>query len=133
MMRSLALLALGTAALWLLLLFPVRLAFGDRAVLETAVAAVLCLIPMALTMAWSAWAQAGSPETQLAAVLGGTALRMLLIVAIALALFKTVEELSRPDFLIWVVVFYLATLTLEIVLLVRRQAAETRTASRPHA
>jgi hypothetical protein len=55
------------------------------------------------------------------AVLGGTSVRLVVVVAGGIGLNRAVEALNRPAFLIWVVIFYLATLTLEIVLVVRRQ------------
>jgi hypothetical protein len=122
-MRNLGLLIAGTVGLWLLICFPARLAWGDSAVLQSAVAAVLCLIPMSLTMVWCSLTQGSSPETQLAAVMGGTAVRMLFVIASAALLFKTVEALSDPGFMIWVVLFYLATLSLEILLVVRQRTA----------
>jgi hypothetical protein len=128
-MRNLGLLVAGTVGLWLLAFYPARLAWGDRAVLQSAVAAMLCLVPMALTMVWCSMAQGGSPEMQLAAVMGGSAARMLLVVGVAVVLFKTVEALSDPAFMIWVVVFYLATLTLEILLVVRQRTSSNRSQS----
>jgi hypothetical protein len=125
-MRQLGLLIAGTLALWLLVFYPARLAWGDRAVLQSAVAAALCLVPMALTLVWCTLAHGGSAESQLAAVMGGTVVRMFAVIVVAAILFKTVEALSEPAFMLWVIVFYLATLTLEIVLVVRRRTAADR-------
>jgi uncharacterized membrane protein len=119
--RDLGLLVAGTAALWLLAFFPARLFWGDAGVLYSTAAAVLCLVPMAASMLLVVWSRNGTPEARLAAVMGGTGLRMVVVILTAVALFKTVEELNRPGFLISVVIFYLATLTLEVLVLVGRQ------------
>jgi len=128
-MRNLGILVVGTVGLWLLVMVPARLVWGDRVILQSGVAAILCLVPMALTMVWCGLAQGGSPEMQLAAVMGGTAFRMLLVVGVAVVLFKTVEPLSDPGFMIWVVLFYLGTLTMEILLVLRQRAAASRSQS----
>jgi hypothetical protein len=50
---------------------------------------------------------------------------MLAVAGGSIGLYFGVEALNRPAFLIWVVVFYLTTLALEVVLVVRRQNALT--------
>jgi hypothetical protein len=123
MMRKLGLLVAGTGALWVLVLVPARMVWGDRAVVESAVAAALCLIPMSLTLVWSIRAQGGSAEGQLAAAMGGTAIRLFVVILGAVVLYLSIEELNEASFMVWVVFFYLATLTLEIVLVLRHIAA----------
>jgi hypothetical protein len=124
--RQLVPLLLGSLAIWLLLAIPAWLVIGEIALLETAVACGLCLLPMTATLLWCHWSLGGAPEQQLLAVLGGTSVRLVVVIAVGIGLNRTVEALHRPAFLIWVVVFYLATLTLEIVLVVRRQNAEAK-------
>lgn len=123
MKRSLVVLSVGTLALWLAVAWPARLVWGDAAVLFTAVAAVVCLVPALATLAWGLSSIQGSPQQRLAAVLGGTGLRMMVVLGLAVALFLSVPELGQPAFLVWVIVFYLATLALEVLLLVRHLAA----------
>jgi hypothetical protein len=123
MIRQLAQLWLGSLLLWIALATPAYFVAGDVALFDTAVACGLCLLPMTATMLWCQWAFGGSSEQQLAAVLGGSSVRLLVAVAGGIALHHNVEALERPAFLLWVVVFYLTTLTLEIVLVVRRQNA----------
>jgi hypothetical protein len=92
--------------------------------LQSTVAALLCLLPTAATLLWCDLVLRGTPEQQLAAVLGGTGLRMVFVVGAALALFYNMPEyFGFGRFWLWVIVFYLATLALEMVLVVRRQAA----------
>jgi hypothetical protein len=91
-------------------------------ILHTAVAALLCLVPTAATLLWCELVLGGSPEQQLAAVMGGTAIRMVFVVAAAMVLYFNFEDFHSGGFWIWVVVFYLATLVLETTLVARRQA-----------
>jgi hypothetical protein len=123
MTRQLAQLLTGSLILWAVLAAPAWYFGGGRALLETLVACALCLVPMTLTMIWCHRAFRTSPEQQLAAALGGTGLRMLFVIGAGIALYHNVEELNRAAFLLWVVAFYLCTLTLEVVLIVRRQNA----------
>ena len=136
MIRRLLLLVGGCAGLWLVLL-SLYFAFcwlrdgevdlGDPdhrlALLHSAVAALLCLVPTAATLVWCDLVLGGSPEKQLAAVFGGTGIRMVVVVGVALVLYQSREEFHLGRFWVWIVVFYLATLTLEMILVARRQAA----------
>jgi hypothetical protein len=125
MMRQLAILWIGCATIGLTLAGAGWLLAGGIGLVDASIACVLCLVPMTATMIWCerafALRTANAPEQQLMAVLGGTGLRMLVVLAGGITLFHTVEALHRPAFLLMVVVFYLATLTLEIILVVRRQ------------
>ncbi len=123
MTRQLTQLVAGCLGIWLLFAIPAWLIGGELALIDTASAGVLCLAPMAATMIWCHWAFGGSPEQQLTAVLGGTSVRLVFVIAGGIGLFFAVDMLHRDAFLIWVVVFYLATLTLEVVLIARRQNA----------
>jgi hypothetical protein len=91
--------------------------------LQTGVAALLCLVPTAVTLLWCDLVLGGSPEQQLAAVFGGTGLRMVFVVAVGMVLYFNFEAFNRTDFWLWVILFYLATLTLEMALVLRRQGA----------
>jgi hypothetical protein len=122
-MRQLGYLLVGTALIWVLLAVPAWFLAGEVALVDTALACGLCLVPMAVTMFWCHWSFGASPEQQLLAVLGGTSVRLVAVVAGGVGLHQALDALNRPAFLVWVVVFYLATLTLEIVLVARRQSA----------
>jgi hypothetical protein len=110
----------GTLACWLLVVVPARWLWGDSAVLLSATAWLLCLIPSAATLAWAQWALRGKPEQQLLAVMGGTVVRMLFVLGIGLVLYFTVPEFQYIRFWLWVIAFYFFTLTLEIVLVTRQ-------------
>jgi ABC-type multidrug transport system permease subunit len=125
--RLLSLIA-GCAALWLVLGFPAYYLDGELGLAQSAAAAVLCLVPTTVTLLWCDLVVGKSPELQLAAVLGGTGIRMAFVVGIGLVMFLNLPVFHSPAFWIWIVVFYLGTLTLEIVLVVKRQAAMDRRA-----
>jgi hypothetical protein len=115
-----------TLAFWMVVAVPVRLWWGREPAVAATAAVAVCLVPGALTLLLSVWALRRSPEAQLGAWLGGTALRLLVIGAAALALHQRVESLRQDDahFLFWVLVFYLFTLAAEVGLLVTRPAAK---------
>jgi hypothetical protein len=129
-MRTLALLIGPTLALWLVLALPAHLLWGEEAVVYSGVAALLCLVPMTLTNLWCQWALRAEPEQQLLAVLGGTGLRLLVVIGVAIALFLSVPYFYRRSFMLWVIFYYLVTLGLEVGLLVARQAPAGRSQDR---
>ena len=107
-------LALGGAAAWASsYLWP-----GVPIPLFSLVAAGLCLIPTMVTLAWATRTGNQNPESQLLMVLGGTAVRMTLVLAVGLLLYYTVPTFGRLSFWIVLLVFYLFTLGLEVALLV---------------
>ena len=121
MMRDLVGLLGGTLVCWLLTALPAALLGAEDALLDAGVAAALCGVPAALTLVWCQWSYAGSPERQLLAVMGGTAVRMVVVLGAGMALFHTVPAFHRVAFWFWVIGFYLVTLALEVGLVVRRQ------------
>lgn len=113
----------GTLAFWALVSLAARLLWpGGPTLLWSTAAALLCLVPAALTLAWARWAYEDKPEGQLLAVFGGTALRMAVVMAAGLALFYGVEGFGHQRFWLFVVVYYLFTLALELLLVVRGAA-----------
>ena len=131
--RVLVLMA-GSAVVWLLLT-GAYLAFrsasaapDDQAAaaeliwLQSGVATLLCVLPCAVTLVWCDLVLGGSAEQQLAAVFGGTGLRMAFVVAVGMVLYFNLDSFHSSGFWLWIIVFYLTTLTLEMVLVVRRQA-----------
>ena len=120
MVKPLLGLVVGAALFWGLLTYPARLLWpDDPTFLWSTTAALLCLVPTALTMAWARWAFRGKPEDQMVAVFGGTAVRMAVVLAVALVLSLNVEAFGHQRFWIFVIVYYLFTLALEMALLVR--------------
>jgi len=117
-MRRLAILVGGALLLWLAVLFPAYQLGGDEAIFLSAVALALCLIPAVATMAWALRADT-SPESQLLMILGGTGVRMGIVLGGGLLLTRLLPEHFPGAFWIWLVVFYLFILGLEMTLLVR--------------
>jgi hypothetical protein len=86
--------------------------------LYSLVAAGLCLIPTVVTLIWASRIGNRQGEQQLLLVLGGTAVRMTLVLAVSLLLYYTFPTFERMSFWIVILVFYLFTLAFEIALLV---------------
>lgn len=110
----------------MLLAGPVYLLLGERHVFFSAVAIGLCLVPMVGTLLWSDLTAGKSAEQQLAAVLGGTAIRMVAAVGLGMVIYFNVPAFESAWFLLWILGFYLWTLAVEVVLVARRQAAMDR-------
>jgi Ca2+/Na+ antiporter len=91
---------------------------GELTTLHASVAVALCLIPSAATLALAARAVNRSGEQQLLMVLGGMAIRMACVLLSGLAIYGFFPLFRHSSFWIWVLVFYLVTLALEMVLLV---------------
>ncbi len=121
-MRQVGYLLGGGITLWVVLAIPARRLWGDTAAVYGAVALLLCLVPTCLTLWWAARARNGSPEQQMLAVLGGAGVRMFLVLAGALALVQFVPYFQeQAGFLVWLLIFYLFTLGLEVALLLADQ------------
>src|SRR6516225_1709343 len=115
MIRRLVLLGVFCGAVWLLAAGLAWGLGGTDGLIQSAVAALLCLIPAAVTMLWCDLVVGSAPEQQLMAVMGGTVVRMVFVVAAGLVLSRNVPVLNHDGFWLWIVGFYLTTLALEIV------------------
>jgi hypothetical protein len=109
--------------LWLLLALPASyLGGGDDAVVQSGWAALLCLLPATAVMIWADWAFRQSPEHQMYVVLGGGGVRMFFVLAAGLLLAEVVGWFrGQIGFWVWLLVFYLFTLALEVGLLLAAQ------------
>jgi hypothetical protein len=105
-------------ALWAVLACPAGMLWGLPALLDSGVALVVCLVPAVITLVWSQFVQHGSPEQRLLAVLGGIGLRMAFVLGAGLLLALGTDAFHHFDFLLWLLIFYLATLGLETRVLV---------------
>ena len=126
MKRSLGVLLAGSFVFWLAVAYPAKWLWGDSAVVFSAVALLLCLVPGAATLVWSLRALPGALEQQLLAVMGGTAVRMVFVVGVGVIIFYSSNYFHQSSFLIWIVVFYLVTLTLEMCVLLSGRSARER-------
>src|SRR5258708_30885265 len=108
---------------WLLISIPASyLGGGAAAVVYSLSAVLICLIPTAGTLYWGMRAVQGPPEQQLMVVMGGTGIRMLFVLLVGLALYKLVPYYQTyQGFWIWLLVFYLFILALEMILLLSGQ------------
>jgi hypothetical protein len=114
----------GVGALWLLLALPARhlapsLGGGDEAVKLSGLAALLCLVPAMVVLVWADWAFRQNAEQQTYAILGGGGVRMFFVLGAAVVLTQGVGLFPDPlPFYMWLGIFYLATLALEVGLMV---------------
>lgn len=122
MKRRLVLLISGSLLFWALVSYPALRIWGQQAVVYSLVAVILCLVPTTLTLLWSGWALESTPDQQLLLVMGGTVMRMLGVLGIGLVIYGLVEYFHRESFWIWLLVFYLFTLTLEMGLMLTGRA-----------
>jgi hypothetical protein len=111
-------LILGSLAVWLVALYPAQVLGGRTALVYCTVALGLCLVPTVVSLALVSRAARWPPEYRLAIILGGTGVRMALVLGVGLVLNRCVDGFDRPSFWVWLLVFYLTTLTLETSLLV---------------
>ena len=110
----------GTLALWALLFFPARYTSGPEGAIYSLVAALLCLIPTSLTLAWASRQQTQSADQHLRLVLGGTGLRMIVVLGVGIGMYLAIPYFQQLSFWAWLLVFYLFTLGLETLLLRER-------------
>jgi hypothetical protein len=106
----------GSATFWLLTALPARiLGGGDDAIALSGTAMLLCLVPGVGTLAWAEWTRKRMPQHMPIAVLGGTGVRMFVVLGTGLLLYETAPHYEgKTGFWIWILVFYLFTLALEI-------------------
>jgi hypothetical protein len=118
-MRRVLWLIAGSLAFWLLLALPARmLGGGDKAIIFSGTALLLCLAPAVGTLIWTAWGLQAHPEQQLTMILGGTGLRVFLVLGSGLLISKCVPYYEeQTSFWIWLLILYLFTLALEMGLL----------------
>ncbi len=116
MHRPVESLVIAIALLWAAVALPARWLWGPDAVWQSAAAALLCLVPAALTLHWARRGPRPSADP-LAAMLAGTLVRLGVVLGVGLALNQTVEVLQGVPFWLWLAAFYLTTLALEMTLL----------------
>jgi hypothetical protein len=115
--RALAGLVGSLLLLWAVLVGPAALLFGPVVLLHGGVAMAVCLVPAVITLLCGAIVQRGSPERRLLSVLVGMGVRMVLVLGVGLGLALATETFHHFGFILWLLVFYLASLALETALL----------------
>ncbi len=85
------------------------------------VAILLCLIPTFITLIFSFWGLNQTPENQLLVVFGGTGLRMFFVLGVGLLLMYSIPAIqnNHVSFWLWVLVYYLTTLAIEMTVVMR--------------
>jgi hypothetical protein len=120
--RRVRILLVGSLVFWGLTAGLAYLVWEDQreVVVGYSVAALtLCLVPATATLVWILWNASPSPDQQMVAVLGGTGVRMFFVLGAGLVMTSQVAFFQRRSFWIWLLVYYLFTLTLEMILLRR--------------
>jgi len=117
-MKSVVLLVSCSLALWAALLYPGWVWWGEAAFFHSAAAWTLCVVPGAAAMAW-AMSKHIAPESRALTALAGTGIRLMVTLGGGLMLTELLPETFTKIFWLWVGVFYLLMLTLEVILLVR--------------
>jgi hypothetical protein len=126
-MKRVGILIACTVLLWAAIAYPAWLLGGEQTLVYSLVALGLCLTPAAATLLWADWSSRQAPETQPAIILGGTGIRMGLVLGIGLLLYTQSPYFQEWSFWICLLLFYLFTLALEVMLVVNgRGAAERR-------
>ena len=122
MITRLGWLILGTVTFWVVLAVPARRLWGDETAVAGALAALLCLVPTALT--FLAAAAYRTPQQQVIATLVGSGVCMFAVLGGMVGVMHLAPEFQeRTGFWVWLLVFYLFTLALKMVVLLRGRAA----------
>jgi hypothetical protein len=118
--KQLGILVGSVAGLWAMSAITATLVGLPNALLQSALAAVICLVPTAATLIWGHWAIEQSPQQQMLMVLGGTGVRMAAVLGAGALLYFSLAGFHTMAFWGWILLFYLVTLALENVLLLSR-------------
>ena len=120
MIKSILVLTASTVLLWVVLIVPGYLVWGEPALLHSLTALGICLVPALVTLAWATKPNL-SPETRVLAILGGSGIRLFATLGLGLVLTKFLPESFPEIFWLWVGFFYLFTLLVEVVLLLGKK------------
>jgi hypothetical protein len=142
--RALVRLTAAVILLWVVLAVPASLFWDGGPVIPldarpvlvvSGAAALVCWLPAALTLAVLTWWRRRRPPVELvAAFLLGVVMRMGLTLGGGLVVFLALLPVGPPGryvFWVWLLVFYLATLTVETLLLVGPAPADRTTVEPP--
>jgi hypothetical protein len=117
-LKPIGLLIAFSFLLWMAVAIPGRRLAGEWVVVYSGTAALVCVVPAVVTLAWAYWAARRSPESFMVIVLAGTGVRLFVVSTAALVFESSFEYFREHEgFWIWLLVFYLATLALEMSLL----------------
>jgi len=108
----------ATAGLWLLLAGPAYFVAGTAGLEGLSIAALLCLIPGWIVLFLEAYVAGGNSPSLL--ILSGTVLRLLFVLVGTLVMQSVHQHLQFREFTAWLLVFYLATLLVETLLVLKQ-------------
>ena len=113
----------ATLTLWILLLLPAYWVAGPAGLEGLSYSALLCLIPGWLAF-WLA-KNSDQPGKQASlAILASSVLRLLFVLFGTLVVQAVRSHLGLREFLVWLIVFYMATLLIETLLVLRTSAGD---------
>ena len=116
----------ATAGLWLLLAGPAYFVANSDGLQGLSIAAALCLVPgWIVLLLGGLFGRAGSQSVM---VLSGTALRMLFVLVGTLTVQSTLPNLGFREFIVWLLVFYLAMLFVETLLVLKQSQSSAEEA-----
>lgn len=121
-MKQAGLLAGATVLLGLILACLAYWLTGELGVVQVLTALIICLIPAVGTSLWRHQAAQSTSEMQLMAVLGGSGIRMAVVLGCGLLLYWNLGDTYTDGFWIWLMVLYFFTLTIELTMAVRGNA-----------
>ncbi len=116
-LRPSAWLSAAVVALWLVLAGPAWWLAGRSGIEGLSYSAVLCLVPGWLVFFLSSRYRVA--DTRVQVILIATTVRLLFVAAGTLVVLQVRPELRLREFLVWIIVFYLATLVAETALLLK--------------
>lgn len=142
-------LTFAAAALWLLLVGPAWSLGGAAGLEGLSIAALLCVVPGWIVFSLCAFApyltspwggstdssntagsnvstnSQGASQTAMLVVLGGTVLRLLFVLAGLMFVRSLRPDLGFREFTVWLLAFYMATLLVETLLVLKPAAGES--------
>jgi hypothetical protein len=106
----------GTIAVWAVAYLPARLLGGERAVVYSLVALLICLIPSAFTLVWACRTIKYRPSQAFVVIASGTGVRVTFVLGAGLILNQAVAYFEQTSFWVWILGFYMLTLGMETFL-----------------
>ncbi|HEV8060761.1 MAG TPA: hypothetical protein VGP68_12850 [Gemmataceae bacterium] len=117
MTKALTILIGGTIAVWAAAFLPARLLGGERTLVYSLVALLICLIPSAFTLAWACRTIKYRPSQAFVVIASGTGVRVTFVLGAGLILNQAVTYFEQTSFWLWILGFYMVTLCLETLLM----------------
>jgi hypothetical protein len=114
--RSLAILIGVTVAVWAAAFLPARMLGGERAVVYSLVALIICLIPSVVTLIWACRTIKYRPSQAFAVIASSMGVRMTFVLGAGLILNQAVPYFEPMSFWVWILGFYMLSLCLETLL-----------------